>query len=214
MKRLLKNPVKWLRRLRTSRGFGVHSPFAFDFITKVMCDKEAYYYAFPEIDSLCGKTRRDTLPGSKLFLSTDFAQSEARLLFRVMVKFQPEQIVELGGDNEVCRSIIERATPHSELHRWSRQNPYKIDPDRTCMILVNHVIDVNYTKVRRYLLRAIEEHHTGVVIFSHNLHFPLIRKMFNEVEMVLTFGHTYYDEYTAVFVGNRKLHRQTYLINL
>lgn len=214
MKRIIRNPIKWLKRLRTKRGFGVHSPFAFDFITKVLCDKDAYYYAYPEVDSLCGKSKRKALVDNKLFQSTDFERQEARMLFRIIVKFQPEQIVEIGGMNEVTRVIIERASPHSQLYRWSRENPSPIDPDRSCLILVNNAIEVNFTKIRRYILRTIEEHHTGVVIFSHNLHLPLIRKMFKQVEMVLTFGQTFYDEYTAVYVGYRRLPRQAYLLTL
>ena len=54
--RRIREIARWPRRYRTSSGFGVHSPFAFDFITKVLRDREAYYYAYPEIDSLCGKT--------------------------------------------------------------------------------------------------------------------------------------------------------------
>ena len=34
-----------LRRLRTSRGFGVHSPLAFELITDVLCSRRNRYYA-------------------------------------------------------------------------------------------------------------------------------------------------------------------------
>lgn len=34
-----------LRRLRTSRGFGVHSPLAFELITDVLCSRCNRYYA-------------------------------------------------------------------------------------------------------------------------------------------------------------------------
>ena len=45
--RKFRNFVRWPRRYRTSRGFGVHSPFAFEFITRTIRDRDAYYYAYP-----------------------------------------------------------------------------------------------------------------------------------------------------------------------
>ena len=39
----LKRPFIWLRRFRHRRGYGVHSPFAFDFITDVVYERTAYY---------------------------------------------------------------------------------------------------------------------------------------------------------------------------
>jgi len=35
-----------LKRLRTAKGFGVHSPFAFNFITNVLFEKYSYYAYF------------------------------------------------------------------------------------------------------------------------------------------------------------------------
>lgn len=40
--RLMSYPARW----RRSRGFGVHSPFAYHFITKVLREKDAEYYAY------------------------------------------------------------------------------------------------------------------------------------------------------------------------
>lgn len=49
----------WIRRRRTSSGFGVHSPFAFRFIRGVLRE-DAPYYGFPELDALAsdGEERR------------------------------------------------------------------------------------------------------------------------------------------------------------
>lgn len=214
MRHFFRNPAKWYRRLRTSRGFGVHSPFAFDFITKVLRDRDSFYYAYPEIDSLCGKNRRDIKIDNLLFHQTDFEQQEARMLFRILVKFQPEQIIEMGGANEVSRTIYDRACPEAELHRWSRLDPFDIDYDKKAMIVVNQANELSFTIQRRYILEAIEKQRNEIVIFSHNLHLPIIRRLFDQVEMVLSYGQTFCDDYTAVYVGNRKLPRQVYSLNL
>lgn len=49
MARIL-SPKKWWKMLRTTYGFGVHSPFAFQFITDVIRLPYAYY-AYEHIDS-------------------------------------------------------------------------------------------------------------------------------------------------------------------
>lgn len=47
--RLLGNPLIWALRVRHRRGYGVHSPFAFHFITDVIYE-EAPYYRYAELD--------------------------------------------------------------------------------------------------------------------------------------------------------------------
>ena len=46
---LFQNPVVWLMRIRKRKGYGVHSPFAFDFVTNVLYNREKYY-AYTEMD--------------------------------------------------------------------------------------------------------------------------------------------------------------------
>ena len=45
----LTNPLIWLRRIRHRCGYGVHSPFAFKFITEVLY-MNLPYYAYDELD--------------------------------------------------------------------------------------------------------------------------------------------------------------------
>lgn len=40
---LVRNPIVWLWRVRHRNGYGVHSPFAFDFVTNVLYNRERYY---------------------------------------------------------------------------------------------------------------------------------------------------------------------------
>ena len=46
---LFQSPIVWLLRIRKRKGYGVHSPFAFDLVTNVLYNKEKYY-AYEEID--------------------------------------------------------------------------------------------------------------------------------------------------------------------
>lgn len=45
------NPFVWLTRFRHRCGYGVHSPFAFRFITEVIYEQQPYY-AYADLDKL------------------------------------------------------------------------------------------------------------------------------------------------------------------
>lgn len=45
----MRNPIVWFLRVRHRNGYGVHSPFAYDFVTNVLYNGE-HYYAYEEID--------------------------------------------------------------------------------------------------------------------------------------------------------------------
>lgn len=40
---LFQNPIVWFLRFRKRKGYGVHSPFAFSFVTDVLYNKDGYY---------------------------------------------------------------------------------------------------------------------------------------------------------------------------
>jgi len=207
--RKIRKILKWPRRYRTSRGFGVHSPFAFEFITRVIRDREAYYYAYPEIDSLCGKSYRDSLIDNMVFSTSDYERQEARMLFRMLCRFNPQQVIEIGGGNEVSRIIIERAIPQAELHRWSRDTPTDIDFKKSCFIIINYALDLNFTIIRGYLLEALK-HPQGVVIFFRNLHLPILGRLWRQVFAVAPFGMTFHDDVTGIYVAFPKLPRKDF----
>lgn len=88
MPRFLNLSLKF-RRWRHSRGFGVHSPFAFRFITEVLCLPEIYgYYSY-----------------------LDIPRGELRTLFRVAVRLQPRKVAMPGCDNREVRRAVFGAAP-------------------------------------------------------------------------------------------------------
>lgn len=46
---LFQNPIVWFLRIRKRKGYGVHSPFAFSFVTDVLYNNDGYY-AYAEMD--------------------------------------------------------------------------------------------------------------------------------------------------------------------
>lgn len=74
------NPVVWMARFRHRKGYGVHSPFAFRFITDVIYECLPYY-AYKELDK--------ELPFSKRFRQ----RKGLHLLLRLANHLQPKTIV-------------------------------------------------------------------------------------------------------------------------
>ena len=88
----LTNPFIWLRRIRHRCGYGVHSPFAFRFITDVIYMKLPYY-AYEELDK--GLAFKDTYRVRKIL----------HMLLRVSNWRQPETIVCLSAPAYVPRYL-------------------------------------------------------------------------------------------------------------
>ncbi len=79
------------RRLARRRGFGVHSPFAYDFIRRVISQPYAYY-CYPRLRLLARQSgmRPDLL----------------RFLFRVALCFRPQSVAVIGADDRMRDAIL------------------------------------------------------------------------------------------------------------
>ena len=91
---LLKRPFVWLRRFRHRRGYGVHSPFAFDFITRVVYEHTPYY----QYKELSAEQRRLASEKGHNWACRE-SQKVKRLLFRLVNRAQPTFIVSVGPDS-------------------------------------------------------------------------------------------------------------------
>jgi hypothetical protein len=85
----MKRILIWLKRYRYRCGYGVHSPFAFDFITNVIYEKTPYY-AYRELE----KGKRAGHVGEK---ESSRSRKVNRLLFRLVNWAQPPVIMDGGG---------------------------------------------------------------------------------------------------------------------
>ena len=85
---LFLSPIVWLSRFRNRCGYGVHSPFAFGFITDVIYER-GMYYSYRELDTLFAfyEILLDARP-RKIY----------RLLFRVLNFAHPKYALFLGDD--------------------------------------------------------------------------------------------------------------------
>jgi predicted O-methyltransferase YrrM len=117
----------------SGRGHGIHSPFVFEFITKVLNDK-TNYPAYREVEGL-----RQQLLINKTLLSIDdmgagstvsktnqrtiasIAKNAAKpkkfgqLLYRMVKHYQPEIILELGTSLGITTSYLTKANPNARM---------------------------------------------------------------------------------------------------
>ena len=103
-----RNPVLWLRRFRKRCGYGVHSPFAFGFITEVVYE-DLPYYAFDGLDAGLGFWQRFRV---KRYL---------HLLFRLTNFEHPERIVFFDVP-EMERRYVCAACPGAVVEDWGEGN--------------------------------------------------------------------------------------------
>lgn len=76
-------PLRWFRRFRKRRGYGIHSPFAFHFVTGVIYEKGEFYAYAP-----LHEKRRQLKIASR--------EKDDRLLFRIANFHQPQTLLAVG----------------------------------------------------------------------------------------------------------------------
>lgn len=103
--RNLKQILIWLKRFRYRCGYGVHSPFAFDFITNVIYEKTPYY-AYLDIENEAAGQARSVKEGSR-------SRCVNRLLFRLVNRVQPQTIID-GGKPGKTSSYLRAAKKAAE----------------------------------------------------------------------------------------------------
>ena len=128
--------VKYLKHYLTAsngKGHGMHSPFVFEFITKVLNDKTVY----PEYEKV-EALRRQLLNDHTVLEVEDFGAGSVidkkskrsissitknaakskkfgQLLFRIVKYYQPETILELGTSLGITASYLSLARPDAKL---------------------------------------------------------------------------------------------------
>lgn len=88
----------WLKRITKRKGYGIHSPYAFSFVTEVVYNESAYY-AYEKLEHEF-KTHSPKRP-----------IKDYRLLFRVTNFFCPTHITSLLSSNELEHQYIHEACP-------------------------------------------------------------------------------------------------------
>ena len=108
----------WSRHHR-SGGFGIHSPYAYQFVRNVWRQRLPYYSyegIHQLIDTIKGGTTRQQREDLDLI-----AEREARLLFRVTNFFNPRLLLQVGATTGVDSVAMLAVNSHSRLYLYESQ---------------------------------------------------------------------------------------------
>ena len=97
--------IKSWTRLWQRRGFGIHSPYAYRLITEVIREK-ARFYAYDELAYLQNENAHNDYK---------IKRKRARMLFRMVNRFQPTHILEIGSSGGITTLYMKRANSNSYI---------------------------------------------------------------------------------------------------
>ena len=198
----------WLRKWRTSHGFGVHSTFAYNLITKVIRQTSAHYYAYAEIDSLCPKGRR--IGATDNFSGFHYAIPDARLLFRLLCHFNPVEVIDVGNGHEVTNTILERAVPRARRERWVKSRPTPLEKEGLLFVLVNLVNDEVGPLVAG-LIKELSKRPEGCVAVVRNIRSDAAtRRLWTVLQTEMPDGMDFSNNHLGILCALPGLPRQSY----
>lgn len=198
----VKRPFVWLKRIRHRCGYGVHSPFAFSFITDVVYEKGSYY---------CYRTLHEQRRWGRNALSRRFSEKINRLLFRIANYCQPRTVVTFGATPSVD-SYIAAARRSAQVVRCKAvANPSTALPESIDLLYVDadsaEVTEQIFTDV----LPRLEEQSVCIVMgISYSKE---MKQLWQRLKMNEKVGITFdlYD--LGVIFFDRKKIKQHYIVN-
>lgn len=220
-----------LNRYRKGKGFGIHSPFAFRFVQRVLKEHDAYY-AYGTIAK-----RQRTARMGKHRNRHICSLGEARLLFRVVNFFNPSAILQFGSGAGVATVAALLPNSHSRIwlcelpEKWNTPSVkeateggrnrvqvsasaadniarYKNSTDKP-FVLIDCLREYDYDALDSYLLSLTGNH----VVFISNLHrYPANQRIWEGIRNRATSGMGFTNGKIGIFVGNPKLPPQFFPI--
>lgn len=158
----------WYLRWRHGKGFGVHSPFAFDFLRSELRAPKGYaYYDY------------DRLPQSDRY-----DRRTLRLLFRVLLRLHPQRVCIEGADPALrqivrlaCPSANEAQADEADMLILADEND-AIAPGRYAHLIILPPYSRTKMRLWRSRLRSAQRgmsfgnHHSHAMIFVANPKLP------------------------------------------
>lgn len=176
LRRLIKTP----RRLARSKGFGVHSPFAYSFIRDTIRCRNSYY-AYTTIEELAYKS--------------ECRESDLKLIFRIACRFDITRFAVYGKEAAVLKQVLSLTRHDSEcVATYGDCVPQMAVADCTTELTSEEM-----TQLRRTVSAG------GVVVL---VNVPRISNTLARVTAGMTRGMSFAGRRTAIVAGFSYLPRQ------
>lgn len=216
------------RRYNRSKGFGIHSPFAFNFVLKVLREHSPYY-AYDDIHASHWEASR--LASSKERRGL-ISFKYAKMIFRITSHFNPNSILQIGSSHGILSKALLCVSSSSHLysylgvryhhkiyesvtsdikHRISKFEDIKdainqynsiLDSPDKAFIIINH-IDKSSDLILNTASDAIKN--GGVVIVCNINHSKSIRNLWIEIKSTMPHGMSFSNDKIGIIVGHNHL---------
>ena len=234
----LKNIGNALSRYQASKGFGVHSPFAFKFILNVL-DEKYEYYAYDKLQQLrinvVERTRRENGYKPRVI-----SISEAAAIFRVANYYNPQLFLSIGSSYGVAAASMLAVSKRSRMFLYddnsAQNNAAALEilsgygdrivqgedlqntisgyitalGDNDMFVTVNNIADHDTATATALLDTAVSRR--GVLIMRNIDSSRNMARLWQHCKQAMTYGMTFGNGKTAVMVLNPKLPRQDFEI--
>lgn len=187
----------WLKRFRKRCGYGVHSPFAFNFITGVVYEKGSYY-AYAALD-------KKYFPG--VFQRFSYSRKRAHFLFRLANYLQPDLILSAGDTSVADMAYMTAGCLKAE---WRRLEYDSVSLTDRRVLMYLDTSNANSTCISLDLLHEMGPHSALLFRFHSN---EERKECVERFKMDPSCGVTFdlYD-YLLVFF-DKKYYKQHYVVN-
>ncbi len=224
------------RRYNRSKGFGIHSPFAFRFVQRVLSER-AGYYAYEDIDFRRNQAKIMARESGKKHPRIISAKN-ARMLLRITAFFNPHVIMQVGTSYGVSTTAILDVDSRSHLVIYPGNNPHQEIYAETVAGHVSQITENQllasafdlYDELRHgarpfMLVNSLDNENEleltltksvdflnqdGVVVMRNLQRSPLMKRLFRQIDGQLTHGQIFTNQKIAIIVGLRHLQRQTF----
>ena len=219
----------WSRHHR-SGGFGIHSPFAYQFVRNVWRQRLPYY-AYEGIHQLIGTIKACTTRRQQREMDL-ISEREARLLFRVTNFFNPRRILQAGTATAVesvamlevnSQSHLHLFDPHlesnalavrvlqSQLDRIDCYEDIQVAADEMQKGGENPMLALINTPVNAEVLQRLLDAQCILVLRNLNRD-KAMSDLFDECCDYMPKGQTYTNNKIAILNPNPKLQREDFLL--
>lgn len=155
------------RRMLRSRGFGVHSPFAFRFICMVIGERRCAYYAYGRVAECARRA--------------GIRESDLKLLFRLVCEFRPATYAVVGRGCEAAAEVMRLASRRSarvdDMHRadlvWIGSDEACLEQQLDSLLACERVVVCLYRCPS--LIKYLADHSAGMFFHSADKGIVVVR---------------------------------------
>lgn len=227
-----------LSRYHKSNGFGIHSPFAFYFVLRVLRERLPYY-AYADIEKVRQKAISQTRRHGRH--PRIISIKNAKLLFRVVNFFKCQEILQFGTSygvstismmatsNTACLTLYE---PHLNDYKVTAKvlKPYmdrislysvakraiddyekkKEEHIQKRFVLVNDIAEDDLEVINSYLHSILASE--GIIVMRNISRSQAMNALWDDCRAYARYGMTFSNGKFAIIVANPKLPKQDFFI--